>query len=269
MSAYRFCLRKSDQLVKSSKLEDVMENWQGKNERWLFVGPHDDDIVLGGGLLIQKALAEGIPLSMLIVTDGAQGYCTPEQKETIQQVREDETRESFRIFGIEEVKWFNFPDGTLNHFTGRRKAVAGDPCVIEGFTGLQNAYTHHIRAFRPTRIFVPGGVDYHPDHKLTYQELLISVFHASGDIWPELGAQLPAVPRVYEMAIYCDFDGEPNLQVQADEEALEKKVESIMAYRSQTQIESLIQGVRKSGPVEYFKDIVFTFYNPSRYSSLF
>ncbi len=271
MSSFQFCLRKSDELVKSTKLEEVMEDWKGKQERWLFVGPHDDDIVLGGGLLIQKALAQGIPVSMLIVTDGKMGYCTPEQKDTIGEVREQETRESFRVIGVDnaDVKWFNFPDGSLHLFGGRRKANAGDPCVVEGFTGMQNAYTHHIRSFRPTRIFVPGGVDYHPDHKMTYQELLISVFHASGDIWPELGAQLPWVPRVYEMAIYCDFEGQPNFQVKAGDAELEIKVKSIEAYQSQTQIESLIEGVRKSGPVEYFKDIVFTFYNPAKYEGLF
>jgi LmbE family N-acetylglucosaminyl deacetylase len=269
MSRFEFSLRRSDELVTSTDLSNVMENWQEEGERWLFVGPHDDDIVLGGGLLMQKAQEAGIPIANLIVTDGAMGYCTAEEATTIQQVREKETRESFKIMGTEDVEWFNFPDGSLHLFAGRRAAKEGDPCVIKGFTGLQNAFTKKLRDFRPTRIFVPGGVDYHPDHKITYQELLISVFHAAGDIWPELGETLPEVPRVYEMAIYCDFEGQPNLQVKADNAALSRKVDAILAYKSQTQIGTLVDSVKRSGSVEYFKDIVFTFYSPARYASLF
>ena len=58
------------------------------------------------------------------------------------------------------------------------------------------------------------------------------MFHASGDIWPELGAPL-AVPQLFEKAIYCDFAEAPNLEVHGNDDAFQHKLRSIEAYRSQ------------------------------------
>lgn len=263
-------VRENGSVRHSEELGDIFKDWKGSEEHWLFVAPHDDDIVLGGGLIMQKAQEAGVKLSMLITTNGQMGYCTPDQKSNIADVREAETRESFELYdGIDDIEFLGFPDGSLNVYSGARFYSEGDPVNVEGLSGMQPAYTRSLRRTRPTRVFVPGGSDYHPDHKLTYQELLISVFHASGNIWPELGEALPAVPHVYEMAIYCDFAGDPDIKIESSVEALEKKVKSIEVYRSQPQIASLIESVRRSGPVEYLRDLTFEFYRPSKYKSLF
>ena len=41
-----------------SHLGSVSQNWQGKKQRFLMISPHDDDAVLGAGLLIQLAKRE-------------------------------------------------------------------------------------------------------------------------------------------------------------------------------------------------------------------
>ena len=213
MQEFEYRVRGESAVRAGNDISAAFTGWKGDAERWLFVAPHDDDIVLGAGILLQAAKAAGIPLRMLITTDGSMGYCTAEQRRTIKEVRAAETMDSFRALGIDDVRWLNFPDCSLSRNGGRRVAAPGDPCVIEGFTGMQNAYTREIRDFRPTRLFVPSGCDYHPDHKMVYDEVMISVFHAGGDIWPELGAPIPATPTVYEMAIYADFPVKPNLLV--------------------------------------------------------
>ena len=265
----RLSVREQGQVRHSTELKDIFKDWKGADEHWLFVAPHDDDIILGGGLIIQKAIQEGVKLSMLVTTNGQMGYCSPEQKENIAEVREAETRESFGYFGITDIEFLGFPDGSLNIYSGARFATPEDPVNVEGLAGMQPAYTKALRSTRPTRVFVPGGSDYHPDHKLTYQELLISVFHASGDIWPELGEALPAVPHVYEMAIYCDFVEAPDIRIESSQDALETKLKGIEAYRSQPQIASLIDSVRRSGPVEFLRDLTFEFYRPAKYKKLF
>lgn len=263
-------IRENGQVRHSQELGDIFKNWKGAEEHWLFVAPHDDDIVLGGGLIMQKAAEAGVKLSMLITTNGQMGYCTSEQKSNIADIREAETRESFDFYdGINGIEFLGFPDGSLNVYSGARFFEEGDPVNVEGLSGMQPAYTRALRRVRPTRVFVPGGSDYHPDHKFTYQELLISVFHASGNIWPELGEALSEVPHVYEMAIYCDFAGDPDIKIQSDTASLDKKVKSIESYRSQPQIASLIESVRRSGPVEYLRDLTFEFYRPAKYKSLF
>ena len=41
---------------------------------WLFVSPHDDDLAIGAGLLMQAAGQAGVDVQCLIVTDGCLGY---------------------------------------------------------------------------------------------------------------------------------------------------------------------------------------------------
>jgi LmbE family N-acetylglucosaminyl deacetylase len=258
--------------VRQQTIEDALnaENSIPLDEQtWLFVSPHDDDLCIGAGLLMQAAVDAGVDVECLIVTDGCLGYCLPEQEDNIASVRWHETIESFKSIGIPEdhLKFLGFPDGGLTKYIGRRKAVDSEP-EIEGFTGLQNAFTFWLRELRPTRLFVPTKTDLHPDHQITHNELMISIFHASGKIWPELGDPLN-VPKVSELAVYCDFIDNPHLEIIGNDAAFKTKLESIAAYQSQLQIAEMVDGVRKAGAYEYVRDVEFRLYSADRYRDLF
>jgi len=239
-------------------------------ETWLLVSPHDDDLCVGCGLWMQAAVKEGIDVQVVIVTDGRMGYCSLAQQKTIIDVRREETHESFGILGVpkENVRYIAYPDSGLTTYRGRRKAEPGEE-HIAGYVGLQNAFTHHLRRTRPTRVLVPAPSDLHPDHQITHNELMICLFHAAGAIWPELGEPLKEVPKVLEMAIYCDFDQPPNLELHGDDGLFQTKLNSIAAYRSQEQIERLVDNQRAAGPYEYLREVNFRFYSPERYRHLF
>jgi len=270
MKNFKLYKREDNKTISSSNLEDIFTSWKGNNkEHVLFVVPHDDDVIIGGGLLIQKLIQEGVKVSVLITTDGSMGYCTEEQRTNIKEIRYNETVEGLGILGVKDYIWLNFPDCNTTNYIGRRKAESNDPCVIDGCTGIENAYTHYLRKIKPTRLFVPAGSDLNMDHKVVYDELLMSVFHATGTIWPNLGELLEWIPSVYEMAVYCDFIGEPNIKIEGDKESLENKLKSILSFKSQTQIAVLVESTRNSGPVEYFKDINFNLYSPDNYKNLF
>ena len=238
-------------------------------QTWLFVSPHDDDLCIGAGLLMQAAVDAGVDVECLVVTDGCLGYCLPQQQSEIITIRQQETVDSFLSLGVsaDQVRFLGFPDGGLTKFIGRRKAECGEP-AIEGFTGLQNAFTFWLRDLRPTRVFVPTKTDLHPDHQITHNELMISLFHASGKIWPELGDPL-TVPKVSELAVYCDFIDDPHLEIIGNEAAFDTKLESIAAYQSQLQIAEMVAGLRKAGPYEYVRDVEFRLYSADRYRDLF
>ena len=122
---------------------------------------------------------------------------------------------------------------------------------------------------RPTRVFVPTSADLHPDHRIVHEQLMISLFHAQGGIWPQLGTPIAQVPQVYEMAIYCDFPEPPQIRIGAPLEMLETKLKAIMAYGSQEQIGTLVENQRAAGPVEYIRELKFRFYAPKQYHELF
>ena len=111
---------------------------------------------------------------------------------------------------------------------------------------------------------MPTSNDLHPDHRIVHEELMISLFHASGDIWPELGSPISKVPYVHELGVYCDFPSPPKLRVSTPESYLEKKLNAIMEFKSQKQIGALIDIVRKGGPEEYLRALEFKLYKPAR-----
>jgi len=268
-SAFQFTRLVDGQPVRQASLEAATGDEPLTGQTWMFVSPHDDDLCIGAGLLMQAAVDAGADVQAVIVTDGCLGYCEASQQDDIVEVRKAETIRSFEILGVQEshVTFLGFPDGGLTKYIGRRQAVEGEPRV-SGFTGLQNAFTHSLRELRPSHVFVPTKMDLHPDHQITHNELMISLFHASGKIWPELGDPLD-VPQVHEMAVYCDFPSDPHLEVIGGDGPFETKLASIAAYESQLQIAELVEQLRSAGPFEYIRDVNFKLYSPERYRSLF
>lgn len=268
-SAFQFTRLVDGRPVGQASLEAATGGEPLTGQTWMFVSPHDDDLCIGAGLLMQAAVDAGADVQAVIVTDGCLGYCEASQQDDIVEVRKAETIRSFEVLGVQEshVTFLGFPDGGLTKYIGRRQAVEGEPQVA-GFTGLQNTFTHSLRELRPSHIFVPTKMDLHPDHQITHNELMISLFHASGKIWPELGDPLD-VPQVHEMAVYCDFPSDPHLEIIGGDGPFETKLASIAAYESQLQIAELVEQLRSAGPFEYIRDVNFQLYSPERYRSLF
>jgi len=255
----------------ASTLSGVSRHWQGKNECFLFISPHDDDVVIGSGLLIQLAMKENVPVHILIVTDGSMGYCSAQEKDNITEIRRKETFDCYQSLGIprENIFWLGFPDCRLNYFRGRRPAQKSETAAIEGFIGMQNSFTYYLRKIKPTQCFLPTSNDLHPDHKFVHEELLISIYHAAGSIWPELGTPIAKHPAVHEIACYCNFPTPPHLQITTPPALLQKKLDAIAAFRSQRQIGAEIDIIKKAGPVEYIRDFGFHLYSPDLYTEMF
>jgi LmbE family N-acetylglucosaminyl deacetylase len=262
-----------------SKLANVSRHWQGKNERFLVISPHDDDAVLGAGLLIQLAKREKVPVHIMIVTDGSMGYCSIKEKDTITEIRRSEAFQCYQGLAVPKsnIVCLGFPDCQLNNFRGRSPSEpdnhsfdqAQDRLAIGGFVGLQNTFTYYLRKIKPTQCFLPTHNDLHPDHLIVYEEFLISLFHSAGNIWPELGRPLSKVPYINTYAVYCDFAVPPTLRMRTPMSYLDKKLKAIAAFRSQKQISSLIENVRHCGPEEYIRAIDFRLYHPASYRSKF
>lgn len=251
-------------------LASISRHWRKDRECFLFISPHDDDAIIGGGLLMQELLREKVEVHLAVVTDGSMGYCSMKQKDTIAEIRQQETIDSCNILGIKQsnIHLLKFPDSQLSRFMGRRPAAPGEP-DIKGFTGLQNSFTALFRKVRPTQVFLPTNTDLHPDHRIVHSEMLISAFHSSGDIWPELGKPLTETPYIHEMAVYCNFPTRPKLRLTAPMSALENKLRAIAAFKSQKQIKSLVNIIRHGGPLEYFRPVEFQLYHPHIYRDQF
>ena len=271
MTEILFARRANNRIVVSSSPNHVFKNWQGENERWLFVSPHDDDIVIGAGLHFIAGIESGISTHAVVSTIGA-GYCKLEHKDTIAQIRRAECIKSFEILGLprENLHFLDYWATEILQNLGRRFIHnQASPTAIAGADGYQNSFTWLLRQVRPSRVFLPSQTDIHPAHKAVHAEFIISVFHAQGKIWPELGEPLAMFPRLYEYATYSDYIEPPNHQVKTSPDLLERKLEGIAAYESQEQIEALVVNIRCQGPREYVREMEFKLFNPQQYDALF
>src|SRR5262245_61220283 len=92
--------KRDDSGIVSPRISGAFSDWRDGQESILFVIPHDDDAVLGAGLMILQAVREGLPVRVAITTDGSMGYNRIQDKFKIVEIRRQETLRSFEILGI-------------------------------------------------------------------------------------------------------------------------------------------------------------------------
>jgi len=267
-----FDRRTGQETITSADPAEGWSDWQGENEAWLFIAPHDDDIVIGAGLTFLAGVHLGVDVHAGVISNGRMGYCAPEHQDTIQQIRKEETRASFRLLGLPEnnLYQFDYDDEDLIQQSGRRFASdPNDSRAIKGGIGLQNTMTWLLRKVRPTRIFIPNRLDLHPDHRVVNEELVISIFHAQGQIWPELGPPIAFIPKLYEYPTYSDFVSPPTMRVRVSEELVEKRFAGLALYKSQLQIGIIVNELRKAGGSEYLLEVAFEIFSAKKYESCF
>ena len=84
-------------------------------ERFLFIGPHPDDIEIGAGATAAKLAAAGKKVCFLICTDGRFGTSnSPElSPEEMAEIRKRESIASAASLGVEDVRFLGLSDGGL------------------------------------------------------------------------------------------------------------------------------------------------------------
>lgn len=83
-------------------------------DRFLFIGPHPDDIEIGAGQTAAKLAAAGKKVCFLICLDGRFGDTYVEQgttQEELVKIRRQEAVKSAGVLGIKDVRFLNLCDG--------------------------------------------------------------------------------------------------------------------------------------------------------------
>jgi LmbE family N-acetylglucosaminyl deacetylase len=113
------------------------------------VGAHPDDEAIGCGGAIRAHALAGDEIRAVFLTSGEAGG---HGIEDAGEVREREARSAAEILGIGPVEFWHEPDGALR---ARRQ-------VVERLRAA-------LKAFRPSRIYVPHQHDDHPDHRAAFR----------------------------------------------------------------------------------------------------
>ncbi len=102
-------------------------------EKYLFVGPHPDDIEIGAGATVASLAEQGKSICFLICTDGR--YGTSNLKEAVSEkeliaIRREEAIRSAAALGVTDVRFLDFCDGGFYNRNDLIKQIAG---VISSF----------------------------------------------------------------------------------------------------------------------------------------
>ena len=122
-------------------------------EKYLFVGPHPDDIEIGAGATVAALAAQGKKICFLICTDGRYGTMNmkePVLEEELIAIRKDEAIRSAAALGVTDVRFLGFSD---SGFYDREE-------LIKQIAGV-------ISSFQPDVIFAPDPApvsECHVDH---------------------------------------------------------------------------------------------------------
>ena len=192
-------------------------------ERYLFLGPHPDDIEIGAGATAAKLAAAGKQVCFLICTDGRYGLeyapegTTPEE---LIELRKAEALASARALGVTDVRFLGFSDGGFY-----------------SFDELVQAAARTVGDFRPQVILAPDPdvtSECHVDHRNAGEAAKRLAFFAPyGEIMARYGAK-PA--DVQALAFY--MTAKPNRYVKTSRSLLKRQLDSILFHRTQFPMES-------------------------------
>ena len=127
---------------------------------YLVFAPHADDETLGLGGTLVLASRKGIPATVVVLTDGAQGGEV--------QKRREEARAACKILGVRDLCFWDFPDRHLHCH----------PNAIAKIVGM-------VSSIAPGTVFFPSPLEFHPDHRATAQFVwqALQKVRYSGQIW--------------------------------------------------------------------------------------
>ena len=173
----------------------------------LAVGAHPDDVELGVGGLLRKAVESGKQVAILDLTRGELSTRgTPGQ-------RMEEARAAASVLGVHYRENAGLPDGALANIAVQQRAVAA-----------------FIRALRPRVLLAPMAPDRHPDHIAAHALVRDANFLSGLAKWDAHGEPHRA-PYVYYYHAYQD-PASPSFVVDISGQ-FEKKLEALRAYASQ------------------------------------
>lgn len=180
-----------------------------KNERFLFIGPHPDDIEIGAGATAAKLAAMGKSVCFLICLDGRYGSETISPDELI-DVRKAEAIASAKLLGVSDVRFLGLSDGG---FYDNDELIKGVACVVGDF--------------KPDTVFAPDPCvtsECHADHlNVGNAARRVAYFAPYGGIMRKYSAQTAPVN-----ALCYYMTAKPNRYVKTDA-FLSKQLDAIFS----------------------------------------
>jgi LmbE family N-acetylglucosaminyl deacetylase len=143
---------------KTEDIEMIFTNWESSSEKVCVFSPHDDDAIIGAGYGIQAAIRNGAEVHVFIFCSGNAGYSVVEQKDSIVEIRKNETINAYEKIGVrkENIFRFEYQDFSALQSIGWK--------LNNGKDGSFRTVITELRKRKITRVLVPNHYREHIDH---------------------------------------------------------------------------------------------------------
>ena len=191
-------------------------------ERYLFIGPHPDDIEIGAGATAAKLAAAGKKVTFLVCTDGRFGLenapagTTPDE---LAKMRKKECLASAKSLGVSDVRFLGLSDGAFYDTDELLRGIA-----------------RVIGEVKPELIFAPDPdvpSECHADHRNVGEAARRAAFFAP---FPEIAEKRGAAPAdVQALAFY--MTAKPNRFVKT-RGLVDRQLAALLLHKTQFPQES-------------------------------
>lgn len=219
----------------SRDIATLFPGWE-RGETVAFLSPHDDDVVLGGGYLVQAVRKSGGQVRVFIFCQGDAGYSSLSAKRTIVRTRRREAITSYGILGVQpsRIHFLGLPDLSVMTYVNRR---------VFGHKGLPDELLKLFRRHRISRAVFSSPHFENWDHTAVYDIGMYVVPQAGDPVLADLGKAFP-VRSSLVYSVWGDFGpaSPDSVSLKADvgilagekEERLVRK--ALRAFASQAEI---------------------------------
>ena len=243
----------------TSDINLLFQGWEKGKERVAVFGAHDDDLLIGAGYAMAAVMQNDAVVYGAIFCKGDCGYSSPDQKDTIVDIRRAENEKALARFGVENLARFEYPDFSLGNFRGKEMA--------SGESGTFLQIVDYIRKNRITRVLIPNGHREHFDHSALYEMAMYDVVQAGDAVVSDRGS-LQKVKTTLQYSVWADFSpedalvsGETDYSIRANRAILcaddvERRVsDALLEYASQARIiRELVESRQERRVGEYYME---------------
>ena len=145
---------------------------------------HHDDIEFGvAGSVARWIQEEGATVTYVIITDGGAGSNDPDlTRDALVALRREEQMAAAAVVGVSDVRFLDYPDGTLQATLEVRRDVT---------RVIRETKAYRVVCQDPTTVFVQGSYINHPDHRAAGEATVYAAFPSAETrpIFPELLAE--------------------------------------------------------------------------------
>lgn len=185
-------------------------------DRYLFVGPHPDDIEVACGATVATLTRLGKQVTFLIATNGCVGSVDPTlTSQQLVKLRQQEALASAQVLGVSDVRFLPYDDGE------------GYDCK-----DMQKDVVSVILELRPQVVFCPDycvASECHPDHLNVGKVATNAVFYAN---WDKLTSRLNMSGSVKNVYLAYYYTNKPNCYVKVNK-TYKLHLQSIACHKSQ------------------------------------